>query len=109
MPVSPPDEALRDILTALRAQNPTLGIAKLHTKLLLEHPDWTVSEKRIKKVLTQASQPGPAPRPTSRVIDNLNVNRWSNEIKVVDYGKLKGKGLEAIIEIKVRLARSVPR
>ena len=102
MPVSPPDDSLRAALLDLRANNPSLGISKLHTKLLAEHPDWTVSEKRVKKFLPRSSPPGPQSRPTSRVINNLNVTRWTNKVKVVDYGNPKGKGLEAIAEIKVR-------
>ena len=101
MPLSPPDDALKPILLALRAQNPTLGVAKLHTKLLTQHPEWAVSEKRIKKLLAQESRPTPSSRPTSQVIENLNVSRWTSKVKVVDYGSTKGKGLEATQEIKV--------
>ncbi|EJC97972.1 SET domain-containing protein [Fomitiporia mediterranea MF3/22] len=100
MPLSPPDDALKPILLALRAHNPTLGIAKLHTKLLTQHPEWAVSEKRIKKLLAQESRPGPPTRPTSQVIENLNVSRWTTKVKVVEYGSVKGKGLEATQEIK---------
>ncbi|KAL5501618.1 hypothetical protein ACEPAH_8878 [Sanghuangporus vaninii] len=100
MPVSPPDEALKDVLIALRAENPGLGIAKLQNKLITQHPEWAVSEKRIKKLLAQTSQSTSQARPTSRVIDGLNVSKWSNKVKVVDYGPAKGKGLEATQEIK---------
>ena len=98
MPVSPPDDALKDILIALRAEHPALGIAKLQNKLISQHPEWAVSEKRIRKMLGQSASQA---RPTSRLIDNLNVSKWTNKVKVVDYGPAKGKGLEATQEIKV--------
>lgn len=101
MTVSPPDEALRVVLLELRAQNPSLGISKLQTKLLTQHPEWAVSEKRVKKIIAQNERPVPPLRPTSRIIENLNVSRWTNKVKVVDYGSTKGKGLVATAEIKV--------
>lgn len=122
MPVSPPDEALKDVLRALRAENPTLGTAKLQAQLLVEHPEWSVSEKRVKKLLAaqnllvappppkdgsskqksgRTAQNGDTePYPSSKVIEGLNVAQWTKKVKVVDFGVPKGKGLVVTEDIK---------
>ena len=119
MPVSPPDEALKEVLRKLRAENPTLGITKLQAQLLIEHPEWSVSEKRVKKLLAAENlliTPPPAKNkskngaaatnsdaqlfPTSKVIEGLDVARWTKKVKVVDFGAPKGKGLVATEDIK---------
>lgn len=122
MPVSPPDEALKEVLRTLRAENPTLGTAKLQAQLLIEHPEWSVSEKRVKKLLVAenltlgptppkskpfkpnssatAQNGGSEPFPTSKVIEGLDVARWTKKVKVVDFGMPKGKGLVANEDIK---------
>ncbi|THH08554.1 hypothetical protein EW145_g2618 [Phellinidium pouzarii] len=65
MPVSPTDDELKDVLKVLRSENPILGVTKLQTRLLAEHPDWSVSEKRVKKLLAAenllAAPPPPKP------------------------------------------------
>ena len=108
MPVSPPDEALKEVLRKLRAENPTLGITKLQAQLLIEHPEWSVSEKRVKKLLaseillitlrppknkpkngTAAKDGGTKLFPMSKVIECLDVARWSRKVKVVDLHQKK--------------------
>ncbi|EKM52389.1 uncharacterized protein PHACADRAFT_148986 [Phanerochaete carnosa HHB-10118-sp] len=108
--ISPPEDELKVALQGLRAQNPTLGVTKLHARLLSEHPDWTVSEKRTRKILQNEglvispdgaassrskSGTGNAPYPTSAVIEGLDVSKWTSKIQVKYFGKHKGKGLVA--------------
>jgi hypothetical protein len=92
----------------LRAQNPTLGITKLHTRLLSEHPAWVVSEKRARKFLQSGalaltsngakavvqSNSGQL-RPISRIIEGLDVSRWTKKVQVQYFDRHKGKGLVA--------------
>ena len=115
MPISPPDEALKDVLRALRAENPTLGTAKLQAQLLIAHPEWSVSEKRVKRLLAAENLLiAPPPRknktkhtqnnettvyPQSKTIEGLDVLRWTKKVKVVAFGPSKGKGLVATEDI----------
>ena len=107
---SPAEDVLKSALVAIKSQNPALGIAKTHALLLANHPNWVVSEKRTRKllqheglVLNSATLP-PAPEsplyPSSRVINNLDLHRWTPKIKVKYFDKKKGKGLVAAQEIK---------
>jgi hypothetical protein len=120
------EDDLRAALVALKSENPSLGIAKTHALLRATHPTWAVSEKRTRKLLQHeglilgdapaaAAAPPPPPYtpnvtassswdvavyPSSRVMDNLDVHKWSQKIKVVHFGKKKGKGLVATQEIQ---------
>ena len=55
----PSDDELSPLVTSLKASHPDLGIAKLLAQLKLDHPTFSVSEKRLRKVLTQAQSPNP--------------------------------------------------
>lgn len=103
-PISPPEDELKAALLALKADNPTLGISKIHTLLLAAHSEWTVSEKRTRKVLQSeglvqtSSASGGAPGqiyPSSRLIEGLDVTKWTPRVEVKYFGKAKGKGLVA--------------
>jgi hypothetical protein len=51
-PISPPEEDLKKTaVLSLKKEHPALGIAKLHALLLSENPAWTVSEKRLSRIL----------------------------------------------------------
>lgn len=101
--VSPPEDELKDALTALRTEHPTLGIPKLHAALLGAHPGWTVSEKRTRKVLQSAglviSSGGDATAgfkyPSSKLVEGLDVPKWTRKVEVRFFDKKKGKGLVA--------------
>lgn len=109
--ISPSEAELKAALQALRTQNPTLGIAKLHARLLSEHPDWTVSEKRTRKILQNEglvlspdgaggkSATGSAPYPSSGVIEGLEISKWTSKVQVKYFNKIKGKGLVAAEKI----------
>lgn len=51
--VSPTEEELAVKLRSLRESHPTTGVAKLLILLRETQPEWSVSEKRLKKVLQQ--------------------------------------------------------
>lgn len=105
----PSEEELRAALQALRAQNPSLGTSKLHALVLSEHPTWSVSEKRTKKILqneglvlkpTAPATPthdasGNTTHPVSRVIEGFNVEKWTPKVQVRFFNRHKGKGLVA--------------
>ncbi|PCH43168.1 SET domain-containing protein [Wolfiporia cocos MD-104 SS10] len=113
---SPTDDELKQILVALRAENPTLGVPKLHALLATRQPDWTVSEKRTRKILQSAGlvltpssaqtvgagQDGAERReihPSSHVIEGLDVAKWTKKVEVKYFNKRKGKGLVATEKI----------
>ncbi|KAI0673183.1 SET domain-containing protein [Trametes maxima] len=104
--ISPAEEDLKSALLALKSTNPTLGISKIHALLLSSHPEWTVSEKRTRKVLqsvglvqnANAGAPGLF-YPSSRVIEGLDVAKWTPKAEVRYFGKVKGKGLVATAPI----------
>ena len=99
--ISPPEDDLKHALLALKTANPTLGIPKIHALLLAAHPAWTVSEKRTRKILqseglvqTSGAVAGHN-YPSSKLIDGLDVGKWTAKIEVKYFGKAKGKGLVA--------------
>jgi hypothetical protein len=117
----PSDDALLKALTPLRNAHPSMGAAKLHAMLLRFYPEWVggVSEKRTRRVLggaglvaqAQGVQNGSAKskgnivengkkHPTSRVIENLDVIRWTDKVAVRDFGPERGKGLVATKDIE---------
>jgi hypothetical protein len=109
MSVSPPEEDLKAALVSLKSANPSLGIAKTHALLRATHPTWAVSEKRTRKLLqhqglvlgdAKDASWNVAVYPSSRVIDHLDVHKWSHKVKVENFDKKKGKGLVATQEIK---------
>lgn len=108
IPVVPTDSDLAAALVDLRAKNPSLGTSKLHTALLASRPEWTVSEKRTKKILqseglilvsgssqTRDTSKADPPLPSSRVVEGLDVTQWTPKVEVKYFGKGKGKGLVA--------------
>ena len=108
---SPSGEQLINALHALRKEHPTLGIVKCHAVLLRDHPDWTVSEKRFRKVLQQQGlnslraahvredksivDSDNKVYPRSRIIEHLDVKQWTKKVEVMWFGEKKGKGLVA--------------
>ena len=104
--ISPSEDDLKNALLALKAENPSLGVPKTHALLLTAHPEWTVSEKRTRKILQNeglVQNAGTAGTgtvtgqiyPSSRVIDDLDVAKWTTKVEVRYFSKAKGKGLVA--------------
>ncbi|KZT61683.1 SET domain-containing protein [Calocera cornea HHB12733] len=112
-PISPPDDALIPAVKALRAAQPTLGASKLNALLLKEHPAWTVSEKRLKKILqsegltlTSGAPPtnGKSNKPVtstqskypaSKLNPHLDIPAFTDKVEAVFISEQKGKGLVA--------------
>jgi hypothetical protein len=106
---SPSDSDLTTVLVALRRENPTLGIPKLHALLLSKNPGWLVSEKRTRKVLqslgltnTAKNQPsdsgGGLKSPSSKLLDGLDPLKYTQKglaLRVEYFDQKKGKGLVA--------------
>jgi hypothetical protein len=97
----PSDTDLKDAIVKIKEVNPSAGIAKVHHLVREHYPDWTVSEKRTRKILQGEGLIVPPAitenveniYPASRVISGLDVSKWSNKIYVQKFGKKKGKGL----------------
>ncbi|TFK72380.1 SET domain-containing protein [Pluteus cervinus] len=110
MTFTPSDDELTTTLKELKSKNPTLGISKIHALLIAAHSEWTVSEKRTRKILQSVglvisnnSSSGanePAVYPSSKLIPNLDIRKWSTKVEVKYFNKIKGKGLVAVEEIK---------
>jgi hypothetical protein len=108
MPISPSEDELTKAIIELKKENPELGISKVHNLLTTKHPDWTVSEKRTRKILQAqglvVTAPGNTPNiliyPSSRLVPGLNVQKWTPKVEVKWFDKRKGKGLVATQEIK---------
>ncbi|KAG5338159.1 putative protein lysine methyltransferase SET5 [Termitomyces sp. J132] len=106
--ISPSEDDLRAALVALKTRYPSLGIVKTHSILLASYPDWTVSEKRTRKLLqseglildTPSPQATDFVYPTSRLIPDLDISKWSSKVQVRYYDKRKGKGLVATEDIE---------
>ncbi|KZT00270.1 SET domain-containing protein [Laetiporus sulphureus 93-53] len=114
--VLPSEDELKQALIALRAENPSLGIAKLHTLLLSRNPTWTVGEKRTRRILqnegltlvqnqksgaSQKDGSGPGhDLPSSTVIEGLDISKWTLKVEVKYFSRNKGKGLVAKERIK---------
>ncbi|TDL15556.1 SET domain-containing protein [Rickenella mellea] len=128
MSVTPSEIVLTAALKQLRAEHPLLGASKLHALLCAGYAGWSVSEKRVRKVLqAEGLQLAPPPAkkggdrgtsegdagkgvgdvgdvggggggavyPSSRVLDGLDVKKWTGKVEVRYFGKEKGKGLVA--------------
>jgi hypothetical protein len=108
MPVSPSEDELTRAIVDLKKENPDLGISKVHALLTSKYPDWTVSEKRARKILQNEGLIVSVPRqmpsvqvfPSSRIISGLKISKWTPKVEVKWFGKTKGKGLVATQEIK---------
>ncbi|KAF9238635.1 cytochrome P450 [Melanogaster broomeanus] len=106
------EDELRTALLAIRKENPTLGVVKLHILLLKTYPTWAVSEKRVRKILQSEGlvatekENGSAYNgatlvihPTSRLNESLDVKKWSSKVEVHYFNAAKGKGLVATEKI----------
>lgn len=107
---SPPDDAVLEAIRAVKETNSDIGVAKLQTAILTANPTWTLSEKRIRKLLKPTTtgtdapvapnaanqKTGTAPSyPISKLNGDLNVEQWTKKVQVKQFGKARGKGLVA--------------
>jgi len=110
--ISPPEEELKTAIASLKKEHPALGIAKLHDLLLSKNPTWTVSEKRLRRILNlkasdslqqglESAASGPSTTsearvyPSSTLIEGLDVAKWTTAVEVKYFDERKGKGLVA--------------
>jgi len=104
--ISPPEEDLKTAVVSLKKEHPTLGIAKLHALLLSENPTWTVSEKRLRRILKNSDSDTPAGGgpstatethvyPSSTLVEGLDIAKWTTAVEVKYFDRRKGKGLVA--------------
>ncbi|KAF8816928.1 SET domain-containing protein [Phlegmacium glaucopus] len=114
MPTIPQESELTAAVISLKNKDPSLGISRVHTLLLQTYPEWTVSEKRTRKILQSqgliVSDPSSNSMssesaksriyPSSRVIDSLDISQWTPKVKVKYFNKKKGKGLVAEKDIE---------
>jgi hypothetical protein len=110
---SPSDSDLTSVLAALRGENPSLGIPKLHALLLSKNPGWLVSEKRTRKVLQSLGLTNTAKRspsdsvgelksPSSKLLEGLDPLKYAQKglaLRVEYFDQKKGKGLIATTDI----------
>lgn len=116
-----PDDELRAALITLKREKPSLGVAKIHTLLLETNLTWSVSEKRVRKILqeegllvngtantlSESANGGKEQNragstrvyPSSSLNQSLDVNKWSKKIEVRHFDAIKGKGLVATEKI----------
>ena len=111
-PISPPEDDLKTTVVSLKKEHPALGIAKLHALLLSENPAWTVSEKRLRRILRNlleephphqdqqqqlefATPGGSHVYPSSTLVEGLDVARWTTAVEVKYFNRERGKGLVA--------------
>ncbi|KAG8718588.1 SET domain-containing protein 5 [Ceratobasidium sp. 394] len=100
MGVVPTDDELIKIVRSVRAQNSGLGVQKLLAALLVAEPSWSVSEKRLRKVLQKLkNEEGSDARPTSSLNPALDVAKYTDKVRPVMFGPEKGKGLVAAQDI----------
>lgn len=123
--LSPSESDLKAAVISLKSSHSTLGITKIHALLLDAHPEWIVSEKRTRKALQSeglTAQPEPQTTkdtdtdnnssskshskvksrssgsnifPSSKIIPNLDVSKYTAKVEVRHFNKKKGKGLVA--------------
>ncbi|CAE6430884.1 unnamed protein product [Rhizoctonia solani] len=100
MGVVPADEELTSAVRSLRASNAGLGVPKILAALLSSQPEWSVSEKRLRKVIQKLkSEEGTNFFPTSSLNPTLDVSKYSSKFKPMLFGPEKGKGLVAAQDI----------
>jgi hypothetical protein len=100
---TPSDEELRAAAISLKGDNPLFGVARLRTLLLQDNPTWALSEGRLKKILhseglinkQQTPSTGGVMHPSSQLIEDLDIEKWTHRIEVKVFDKSKGKGLVA--------------
>ncbi|KAH7333592.1 hypothetical protein B0J17DRAFT_676011 [Rhizoctonia solani] len=100
MGVVPTDDELADAVRSLKVSNAGLGVPKLLATLLSSQPEWSVSEKRMRKVIQRLkSEERTNLFPTSTLNSALDVSKYSDKVKPVLLGAEKGKGLVAVQDI----------
>lgn len=99
--VVPTDDELAAAVQTIKSSNPVLGIPKVLTTLLSAQPTWSVSEKRLRKVIQRLkSETGTNQYPTSSLNAALDISKLTDKVRPVFFGPEKGKGLVAAHDIE---------
>lgn len=102
--IIPTEDEVRKAVIELKTRNPASGVAKIHSLLLDANISWTVSEKRVRKILQSEglvrSDGIPSANtdiihPSSRLNKSLDVSKWTTRVEVKYFDAIKGKGLVA--------------
>ncbi|KAG1761207.1 hypothetical protein EDD22DRAFT_897873 [Suillus occidentalis] len=102
--VIPTEDEVRKAAIELKKGNPASGVAKIHSLLLGANLSWTVSEKRVRKILQSEglvrSDGTPSVttniiHPSFRLNQSLDIDRWTSRVEVKYFDAIKGKGLVA--------------
>lgn len=108
--ISPSDDALIHFIHSVRASQPSLGLPKLLAKIKVGNPTWTISEKRLRKVIS--SNPNLSSAPDSAAVQRggrkkANTPGWLRPdgslepVSALDYGLSKEWGeLVPVAEVK---------
>jgi len=100
----PTEDEVRKSVIELKKQNIASGVAKIHSLLLDANLSWTVSEKRVRKILQSEGlvqsdgvlgSNTSTIHPSSRLNTSLDVSKWTGRIEVKFFDAIKGKGLVA--------------
>ena len=96
--IQPSETDIIDAVSAVRLSGPPLGIPKLYAKIKVDHPTWSLSETRFRKILKLADAPA---RPswgsaikTGRD-PSIDVAALAPKIRVREFSGNRGKGLIA--------------
>lgn len=99
--VVPTDDELTAAVRSLKASSPELGVPKLLAALLASQTTWSVSEKRLRKVIQRLkSEAGTNEYPISSLNPALDVSKFTDKVQPVFFGPEKGKGLVAAQDIE---------
>eukprot|EP00281_Chroomonas_sp_CCMP1168_P029148 CAMPEP_0206253214 /NCGR_PEP_ID=MMETSP0047_2-20121206/23033_1 /ASSEMBLY_ACC=CAM_ASM_000192 /TAXON_ID=195065 /ORGANISM="Chroomonas mesostigmatica_cf, Strain CCMP1168" /LENGTH=142 /DNA_ID=CAMNT_0053679409 /DNA_START=26 /DNA_END=454 /DNA_ORIENTATION=+ len=53
--VVPEAKDLKEVITAIKLASPDMGVAKVHAAVKAQHPNWQVSQDRVKKIVADAA------------------------------------------------------
>lgn len=102
MTTAPPEDELIKVVRQLRAEHPSLGAPKLLAIVRQKNPEWSLSEKRLRKLLQQqnlvatAAPAAPAVAyPRSKIDEGVDASTWTSGVAIKQFDKMKGKGLVA--------------
>lgn len=116
--LSPSETDLVAELRTIRNENAMIGVTKFLPLLKERKPEWSVSEKRIKKLLqqeglmvggqedaTKIKRKGKEvdtgySHPKSYMNDSIDVRKWTSKVDIKRIDDVKGKGLFATEQIK---------
>lgn len=102
--IIPTEDEVRKSVIELKKRNTASGVAKIHSLLLDTNLSWTVSEKRVRKILQSEglvqsdgilSANTNTIHPSSCLNKSLDVSKWTSRVEVKYFDAIKGKGLVA--------------